>query len=88
MTHLMEEFFELAMRMMRWSSRAGHNELDHFGGSGRMLIAAMETSRRCFMMELDPLYAHGASFEQAGGYRWRHDTGCPRDSRISCGHAE
>ena len=28
-----------------------------FGGSGSMLIACEKTGRRCFMMELDPLYA-------------------------------
>jgi DNA modification methylase len=31
--------------------------LDLFGGSGPTLIAAEQTGRRCFLMELDPLYA-------------------------------
>ena len=31
--------------------------LDLFGGSGSKLVACEKTGRRCFMMELDPLYA-------------------------------
>jgi DNA modification methylase len=30
--------------------------LDLFGGSGSTLIAAEQTSRRAFLMEIDPLY--------------------------------
>ena len=41
---------------VRWKSRAAENVLDLFGGSGSTLIAAEQTGRRCFMMELDPLY--------------------------------
>ena len=48
---------ELAVRAMQHSSRADENVLDLFGGSGSTLIAAEQTGRRCFMMELDPLYA-------------------------------
>ena len=35
---------------------AGENVLDLFGGSGSTLIAAEQTGRRAFLMELDPLY--------------------------------
>ena len=41
---------------VRWRSRAGENVLDLFGGSGSTLIAAEQTGRRAFLMELDPLY--------------------------------
>ena len=37
-------------------SRAGENVLDLFGGSGSTLIAAEQTGRKAFLMELDPLY--------------------------------
>jgi DNA modification methylase len=56
MVHLTEKPVELAVRAMQYSSRAGENVLDLFGGSGSTLIAAEQTGRRCFMMELDPLY--------------------------------
>ena len=35
---------------------AGENVLDLFGGSGSTLIACEQTSRKAFLMELDPLY--------------------------------
>jgi DNA modification methylase len=56
MVHLTEKPTELAVRAMQYSSRAGENVLDLFGGSGSTLIAAEQTGRRCFLMELDPLY--------------------------------
>jgi DNA modification methylase len=54
--HLTEKPVELAVRAMQYSSRAGENVLDLFGGSGSTLIAAEQTGRRAFLMELDPLY--------------------------------
>jgi len=48
---------ELAVRAIQYSSRAGGNVLDLFGGSGTSLIAAEQTGRKAFLMELDPLYA-------------------------------
>jgi len=56
MIHLTEKPVELAVRAMQYSSRAGENVLDLFGGSGSTLIAAEQTGRRGFLMELDPLY--------------------------------
>jgi DNA modification methylase len=56
MIHLTEKPVELATRAMEYSSRPGENVLDLFGGSGSTLIAAEQTGRRAFLMELDPLY--------------------------------
>ncbi len=56
MVHLTEKPVELAVRAMQYSSRPGENVLDLFGGSGSTLIAAEQTGRRAFLMELDPLY--------------------------------
>jgi DNA modification methylase len=56
MVHLTEKPVELAARAMAYSSLPGENVLDLFGGSGSTLIAAEQTGRRAFLMELDPLY--------------------------------
>jgi DNA modification methylase len=53
---LTEKPVELASRALEYSSRPGENVLDLFGGSGSTLIAAEQTGRRAFLMELDPLY--------------------------------
>ena len=37
-------------------SEAGQSIVDLFGGSGSTLIAAEQTNRNCYMMELDPKY--------------------------------
>ncbi|MCG3127365.1 MAG: hypothetical protein CHACPFDD_02224 [Phycisphaerae bacterium] len=57
MIHLTEKPVELAVRAMQYSSRPGENVLDLFGGSGSTLIAAEQTGRRAFLMELDAPYA-------------------------------
>jgi DNA modification methylase len=56
MIHLTEKPVELAARAMQYSSRAGENVLDLFGGSGSTLIACEQTGRRALLMELDPPY--------------------------------
>ena len=57
MVHLTEKPVELAARAIQYSSKPGENLLDLFGGSGSTLIAAEQTGRRAFLMELDCLYA-------------------------------
>ena len=56
MVHLTEKPVELAARALHYSSRPGEHVLDLFGGSGSTLIAAEQTGRRAFLMELDALY--------------------------------
>jgi len=57
MAHLTEKPVELAKLALEYSSQPGENVLDLFGGSGSTLIAAEQTGRRAFLMELDTLYA-------------------------------
>ena len=56
MMHLTEKPVALARRALEYSSRPHENVLDLFGGSGSTLIAAEQTRRRAFVMELDALY--------------------------------
>ena len=56
MVHLTEKPVELAARALEYSSRPGDNVLDLFGGSGSTLIAAQQSKRQAFLMELDPWY--------------------------------
>ena len=56
MVHLTEKPVELAVRAIHYSSKPGENVLDLFGGSGSTLMAAEETGRHAFLMEMDPAY--------------------------------
>ena len=56
MVHLTEKPTELARRALEYSSRPGAVVLDAFGGSGSTLIAAEQTGRRAYLLELDPAY--------------------------------
>lgn len=56
MVHLTEKPVELAVRAIEYSSQAGENVLDLFGGSGSTLMGAEKTGRHAFLMELDTLY--------------------------------
>lgn len=47
---------ELCERAIRYSSENADIVLDLFGGSGATLIAAEKSARKCYMMELDPVY--------------------------------
>jgi DNA modification methylase len=82
MVHLTEKPTELAARAIQYSSRRGENVLDLFGGSGSTLIAAEQTGRRAFLMELDPLYCDVivSRWETFTGQKARRETG-PRPQR-------
>jgi len=54
--HATKKPIELIERPLRHSSRKNDLILDLFGGSGSTLIACEKTSRKCYMMELDPHY--------------------------------
>jgi len=54
--HLTEKPVELALRAIQYSSRPQESVLDLFGGSGSTLIAAQQTGRRAYIMEIDPFY--------------------------------
>jgi len=56
MLHLTEKPVALSVQALQYSSRPGENVLDLFGGSGSTLIAAQQTGRQAFLMELDPPY--------------------------------
>jgi DNA modification methylase len=56
MVHLTEKPVELAVRALQYSSRPKEHVLDLFAGSGSTLIAAEQTGRRAFLMEIDALY--------------------------------
>ncbi len=69
MIHLTEKPVELAARAILYSSRKGENVLDLFGGSGSTLMAAQQTGRKAFLMELDEPYCDVIveRFEKATG---------------------
>lgn len=56
MVHLTEKPVELARRAIEYSSKPGERVLDLFGGSGSTLIAAEQTGRKAYLMELDRAY--------------------------------
>jgi DNA modification methylase len=56
MIHLTEKPIELAVRAIDYCSRPGENVADFFGGSGSTLMAAEQTGRKAFLMEIDPAY--------------------------------
>ena len=64
MEHLTQKPSELAVRAMQYSSLAGENVLDLFGGSGSTLIAAQQTGRRAFIVKIN---------KQVIGDKWQGD---------------
>ncbi len=82
MIHLTEKPVELARRAMQYSSRAGENVIDLFGGSGSTLIAAEQSGRRAFLMELDPLYCDVIvqRFEKFTGRKAERNSAVPQEA--------
>lgn len=82
MIHLTEKPVELAVRAMQYSSRAGENVIDLFGGSGSTLIAAEQTGRKSFLMELDPLYCDVIvqRFEKFTGQKAERISAAPQEA--------
>jgi DNA modification methylase len=75
MVHLTEKPLELARRALAYSSQPGALVLDPFAGSGSTLIAAEQTGRRAYLVELDPAYCDVivARYEAfSGGTAVRH----------------
>ena len=56
MIHLTEKPVELAARAIEYSSKRGENVSTCSAAAARTLIAAEQTGRQAFLMELDPLY--------------------------------
>lgn len=54
--HPTQKPVELAFEAMEKTTERGNLILDVFGGSGSTLIAAEKLGRKCYMMELDPIY--------------------------------
>jgi DNA modification methylase len=85
MVHLTEKPVELALRALRYGSRLGEHVLDLFGGSGSTLIAAEQTGRRAFLMELDPLYCDVIveRYERFTGRKAQRPAGAGRQRKAS-----
>ena len=69
---------ELVARAILNSSNRGENILDLFGGSGTTMIAAEQTGRTCYMMELDPHYCDVIID------RWEKYTGKKAEKVVGC----
>lgn len=54
--HPTQKPVDLVVRAVKNSSKENDLIIDLFGGSGSTLIAAEQTQRTCYMMELDPKY--------------------------------
>ena len=59
----------LAKRGILFSSQENDLVIDFFGGSGTTLLAAEETNRRCYMMDVEPIFC------QLSINRWEKMTG-------------
>jgi DNA modification methylase len=75
--HLTEKPVELAVRALQYSTRPGEHVLDLFAGSGSTLIAAEQTGRRAFLLEVDALYCDVIV------QRWQQFSG-QKAQRVAC----
>jgi DNA modification methylase len=69
MSHNTQKPVELFARPMRKHTKPGAICFEPFSGSGSQLIAAQETGRRCFAIELEPVFVDVAV------RRWQRATG-------------
>jgi len=58
MIHLTEKPVEIPLRAIECSSNPGDIVLDLFGGSGSTLVAAEQSDRICYLMEIDEWYCN------------------------------
>jgi DNA modification methylase len=77
MIHLTEKPVELAVRALQYSSLPDENVLDLFAGGGSSLIAAEQTGRRAFLLEIDRLYCDVIV------QRWENFTGRKAERRAA-----
>ena len=54
--HATKKPIEIVERSIKHASKNGNLVIDLFSGSGSTLIACEKTNRRCFTMEMDPMY--------------------------------
>lgn len=54
--HATPKPIDMMVRILRSSLRPGGLALEPFGGTGPLLLAAEQTGRRCFTVELDPVF--------------------------------
>jgi DNA modification methylase len=80
MIHLTEKPVELATRALQYSSLPGEHVLDLFGGSGSTLIAAEQTGRRAFLMEIDALYCD-VIVQRWQGFTGKKAQRCPAEGQ-------
>lgn len=78
--HPTQKPVELARRAIENSTQPGELVLDFFGGSGSTLLAADQTERRCFTMELDPAYCD-VILSRWAVQSYRTDAVCIRDGK-------
>jgi DNA modification methylase len=74
--HPTQKPVELFARPMRKHTRAGQICYEPFGGSGSQIIAAEATGRRCYAMEIEPIFCdvirrRWAEFVEGEGADWQ-----------------
>ena len=54
--HPTQKPVQLIIDLLSYYVKDSNIILDPFGGSGSTLIACEQTNRKCYMMEIDPIY--------------------------------